>query len=153
MIADMAGSSAAGGSGKGEEYRTRAAPDKPALSKRPGNGDNAVMTHRTLKYHALALVLATALAGAAACSPGRDATGIDTDRFVDVVVELRRAAFELRGDPATFELRRDSILDDAGVTEDQLRAYVERHGTDLEHMAEVWAAINTRLAEPPPEVQ
>jgi hypothetical protein len=91
-----------------------------------------------------AALLAVALT---ACGPANDATGIGRDRFVDVVVELRLAALETRGDVAAFEARKAEILRAADVTEDEMRAYVERHGEDLEHMAEVWGAINRRLSD------
>jgi hypothetical protein len=90
------------------------------------------------------LLIAGALLG---CARGDDGTGLRTDRFVDVVVELRQAALDLRDDPAAYDVRKGQILRDAGVTEDQLRAYVEVHGTDLDHMAEVWRSINQRLSE------
>jgi hypothetical protein len=82
-----------------------------------------------------------------ACAGADDAAVIETDRFIDVVVELRRAAIELRHDPAAYEARRDQVLGSAGVTEAQLRTYVERRGTDLDHMAGVWSTINSRMSE------
>jgi hypothetical protein len=98
----------------------------------------------------IVLLLACALAG---CARGEEATGLDADRFVDVVVELRRSAIELRHDPGAYEARKEQVLTDAGVTEAQLREYVERRGTDLDHMAEVWRTINTRMAEADAGVQ
>jgi hypothetical protein len=83
----------------------------------------------------------------AACASAEDAGVLETDRFIDVVVELRRAAIELSQDPPAYEARRDRILDSAGVTEAQLRTYVERRSTDLEYMAGVWSTINSRMSE------
>jgi hypothetical protein len=91
------------------------------------------------------VMLAAALL--AACGAGSGAPGLTDERFVTVVVELRRAAAETRGNPGAYPARRDSILQAAGVTEDQLRAYVDAHGGDLRHMAEIWADVNRRLAE------
>jgi hypothetical protein len=84
-----------------------------------------------------------------------DGAGLSTDRFVDVIVELRRAAEETRATPADFTARRDQILRDASVTEEELRAYVERHGRDVAHMATVWETVNRRLADLPddPDLQ
>lgn len=83
------------------------------------------------------------------CGRGRG-TDLSQERFVDVMVELRQAAEQARGDTASFALRRDQVLSEAGVTHDQLQAYVEARGHDLRHMAEVWEAINARLSERPP---
>lgn len=82
-----------------------------------------------------------------ACSLGADATGLSDERFIAVVVELRRATEHTRSDSEQFPVLRDSILDAAGVTEAQLRAYVDAHAGDLRHMAEIWSTINRRLAE------
>jgi hypothetical protein len=62
-------------------------------------------------------------------------------------VELRRAANEAAGDTAAFAARREQILLDAGVTEEQLHAYVEAHGRNAEYMARIWETINTRLSD------
>ncbi|HSJ05351.1 MAG TPA: hypothetical protein VK936_01530 [Longimicrobiales bacterium] len=83
----------------------------------------------------------------AACGAGAGTTGLTDERFTAVVVDLRRAAEETRGNPGAFPARRDAVLQAAGVTEDQLRAYVDRHAGDLRHMAGIWADVNRRLAE------
>jgi hypothetical protein len=82
----------------------------------------------------------------AACAR-EPATGISDEQFIDVVVELRRAAVEHREDHEAFQARKDAILQQSGVEEEQLRQYVEVRGRDLQHMAEVWATINERLSE------
>lgn len=84
-----------------------------------------------------------------ACGSGGDATGLSDERFIEVVVELRRAAAQTRADPDAFTMRRDSILEAAGVTEAQVRGYVDAHAEDLRHMATIWATINERLGETP----
>jgi hypothetical protein len=94
------------------------------------------------------LVMLAAAALLTACGAGSGTTGLTDERFVTVVVELRRAAEETRGNPGAFPARRDSILQAAGVTEDQLRAYVDVHAGDLRHMAEIWADVSRRLADP-----
>jgi hypothetical protein len=80
------------------------------------------------------------------CSPGADSTVVSSDSFIQVMVDLRRAANEAAGDTAAFAARREQILLDAGVTEEQLHAYVEAHGRDVGHMARVWETINSRLS-------
>lgn len=100
--------------------------------------------------HMIPLCLALVLAG---CGGGAGSGTVDTDRFIDVVVALRSAAVELRHDTAAYDQRKDRILHDAGITEGELRAYVEHHGADLAHMAHVWQTINARMAEAEASVQ
>jgi hypothetical protein len=95
-----------------------------------------------MRRHLLILAAATALVG---CGRDGDATGVSDDRFVSVVVELRRAANETRADHGAWEARKQQILREAGVTEEQLRAYVGEHSRDLRHMAGIWEAINEGL--------
>ena len=82
----------------------------------------------------------------AACR-GAEPTSIERDVFVATVVELRQAAMETRNEPGLWEARKAQVLQRHGVTESDLQAYVEVRGTDVEHMAEVWNAINSELAE------
>jgi hypothetical protein len=124
----------------------RTAPARDLLSRvarnRPIREDNRMKT---------ALLLLLVLTSVA-CNRDGAGTGLADDRFVDVVVELRRASLESQGDPATFAARREAILREASVTEEQLRGYVEAHGRDIDHMAEIWDSINARLSAPaPPE--
>jgi hypothetical protein len=95
---------------------------------------------RHLLYGLLALALLGACRGPAP-------TAIDRDRFVETVVELRQAAMETRSEPAAYEARKAQVLQRQGVSEAELREYVEVHGRDVEHMAEVWNAINNELTE------
>lgn len=94
-----------------------------------------------------AVLLLVCLALLAGCGRSADATGLDDDRFIDVMVQLRRAAERTRGEPDSFPPRRDRILGDAGVTQEQLLEYVETHGADIARMAAVWDSINRRLGE------
>jgi hypothetical protein len=81
------------------------------------------------------------------CGTNAETTGVTSDSFIEVMVELRRTANEAAGDTVAFAARREQILLDAGVTEEQLREYVEAHGRNVEHMARIWEMINTRLAD------
>jgi hypothetical protein len=92
------------------------------------------------------------LAAVAALGCGREGAGttLAETRFIEVMVELRRAALRAP-DPGVYEAEKQQILRNAGVTEAELRAYVERHGRDLEHMAAVWESINVRLSQPEDE--
>jgi hypothetical protein len=94
----------------------------------------------------LALIV-LCLAASGACDRADDGTGLSQTGFVDVIADLRRASVSAP-DPAAFAVRKEQILRDAGVTEDQLRAYITAHQRDLRHMAAVWESINVRLADP-----
>jgi hypothetical protein len=94
---------------------------------------------------ALALVLS-------ACSGDNDAFGAEDEQFVETMVELRRAALSAGTDTARFEALRRAILEEQGVTEDELRAYVAARADDLNHMATVWDSVAARLSpEPAPQ--
>lgn len=89
------------------------------------------------------LILATLLL--AACSGGDTAMDPEDDRFIRTIVELRTAALE---NPGGYAAEKAQILADNGVTEEALRAYIQRHVDDLSHLAAVWDTINARLARP-----
>ena len=85
-----------------------------------------------------------------ACA-GEEGTLAATDeQFIETIVELRRAALEAGADTARFEDLRAAILEERGVTEDDLRAYVAGHADDLRHMATIWDTISARLSETDP---
>lgn len=94
-----------------------------------------------------AVLLLVCLSLLAGCGRGTDATGLDDDRFIDVMVRLRDVAEQTRAQPDSFAVRRDRVLEEAGVTREQLLSYVERRGSDLSHMAAIWDSINRRVAE------
>jgi len=108
--------------------------------------------HATMSAMRRFLYTACCAAVLAACA-GADATAIDRDRFVTTVVELRQAAMQTRGDPDAYDALRAQILQANGVTEEELRQYVEVHGENVDHMAEVWNDINTRLTDRSTEIQ
>lgn len=88
------------------------------------------------------LVLGLTVVGACAEEPqGPD---LDTDTFIDVMVQLRRAQ-TWETTPAEFEQRRAEILREAGVTDSVLVQWARARGTDVTFMAEVWDSINARL--------
>ena len=100
-----------------------------------------------LSMRLLLLGLALLLSGC-----GEDsAFGASDERFVQTMVELRRAALEAGTDTAEFMRLRSAVLEDQGVTEEELRAYVRARGGDPDHMAEVWDSVVSRLTEPEPE--
>ena len=101
-----------------------------------------------LSMRALALGLALLLSG---CAAEENTFGASDERFVQTMVELRRAALTAGVDTAEFMRLRDAVLNERGVTEEELRAYVEARGGDLDHMAAVWDSVVSRLSDPEPE--
>ena len=87
---------------------------------------------------ALALVMS-------ACSADDGAFGAEDEQFVATMVELRQAALTAGTDTARFEALRRTVLEEQGVTEEELRAYVTARAGDLNHMATVWDSVAARL--------
>lgn len=90
----------------------------------------------------LAILLVTL--GSVACGESTDAATIERGEFVETYVALRTAALQ-RGMAAVDEPLRDSVLAEAGVTEEELLTFADVHGGDLEFMRGVWADVSARL--------
>lgn len=106
------------------------------------------------------LLLGLGLVTVGACGD-REPTGGDapirTTEFVEIIVALRAAEMEIEQSvppdsvqPA-FALRKSDILDQYGVTEDDVRAFVEQHHARPGFLAEVWDTIAQRLRAQPPQ--
>ena len=87
------------------------------------------------------LVALLALGGGAACDASAE-EGMARGDFVATYIDLRRATVAGELDAAT----RDSILAAHGTSEEELRAYVERHADDPEAIADTWREIVDRTA-------
>lgn len=93
-------------------------------------------------------LVALLLLAAGACDPGfaEPASGetISEDTFVEVMVELRRAAahWEFRRIP---EEERNSILAEYGLGPEDLLRFAEIHGRDVPRMNRVWTRVEARL--------
>ena len=72
---------------------------------------------------------------------------LPAEAFVDVLVAVRQAAREA-GSPEAFAARRDAILEEAGVTEAELQAFVDEGVHDPKRLAEAWDSAATRLRAP-----
>jgi hypothetical protein len=101
---------------------------------------------------ATSAVLAAALlvVGLAACEGGipgseRERT-IPRETFIQAMVDLRLAAVESPGDPVT-QARRDRVLEELGVTPEQLVHFAEVHGRNVPYMNDVWNEVQQRLLE------
>lgn len=103
----------------------------------------------TVKALQLLLTSLLALLTLTACDPGFPSSEgdapIDRDTFVAVYVELRVEALHWDGGRLP-EGERDRILQEHGVTADDLRAFVQAHGRDVPYMTQVWTEVDERLA-------
>lgn len=89
---------------------------------------------------AIALVTVTAACG----SDGPDT--IDRQAFIDTYVDLRVAA--LTSETGTVsDADRTRILQEHGVTEDDLLTFADVHGRDAVFMRDVWDEVERRLDE------
>lgn len=106
-------------------------------------------------------------AGATACRPPPAEADLLTDSaYVEMMARLgflRREA-ERRGAPpeARDDDARRAVLEEHGVTEDQLRRYAAERGRDPEHMQQIWERIAKKVdrlsratspGEPEPDVR
>lgn len=80
-----------------------------------------------------------------ACGAERSGPGLTDEEFIATMVELRRAAQAAGSDTARFEAVRREVLERRGVTEAELRAFVESPERDLRELAEVWDSVAARL--------
>jgi len=92
----------------------------------------------------LGIILATT--GCDALFPDEDADAIDRSTFIETQVQLRLAAADAEPDQLS-QAQRDSILDEQGVTDEHLAAFLAVHGSDEEFMAEVWADVDRKVLE------
>jgi nucleotide-binding universal stress UspA family protein len=93
----------------------------------------------------LLALLAPAAAGCGGQHPAAaPARPIESDQFIEVYLELRRAAAATDSAPA-FEDRKDEILGRHGITGQELLDYIERNSADLGKLTAVWDTIYQRL--------
>ena len=100
------------------------------------------------------LLLLMGIAGGAAAACGDDGRGaeadaIDRDTFVATYVDLRRASLEAGGG-AIEAADRERILQEHGVTEEDLLRFADVHGADVAYMRGVWDEVQARLEPPAP---
>jgi enamine deaminase RidA (YjgF/YER057c/UK114 family) len=100
----------------------------------------------------LTAVVLTLLA-AMACSSEDSVEVISREQFVEAYVELRSIS-QRSLDEAIPLAERDRVLQELGLTPEDLEEFVELHGTDPTFMYEVWEEVDTRFREmrstPPP---
>lgn len=88
------------------------------------------------------LALLALIAVAYGCDDGAGQGGIGRSEFVRAFVDLREAT--VRG--TLDSVRLDSILTEHGVTEAELRAYVEAHSADPDALAATWREVLDSVA-------
>lgn len=94
------------------------------------------MTRSTLALLACLLV---------ACGQGTGPeVSIDREAFVSTYVALRVATLTGGFERLPPDVR-DSVLDEHGVTEEQLLDFAEAHGRDIRFMERIWDEIEARL--------
>jgi hypothetical protein len=99
----------------------------------------------------VALMVAGLLAaGLTACDGGvpgseRERT-IPRETFIRAMVELRLLASESPEDRVA-STRRDRLLEELGVTSEQLIRFAEVHGRNVPYMNDVWNEVHQRLLD------
>jgi hypothetical protein len=92
------------------------------------------------------LLLVAFLAGGCSEPPTEAAQTIPTDSFIEAMVALRTSpvmgssGFLPAGEP-------ERILGERGLTPEDVRLFVEVHGTNVPMMTDIWTEIEARVAE------
>jgi hypothetical protein len=81
-----------------------------------------------------------------ACDGEAPTTTVDRETFIETYVELRRAALQSPDRKISPE-RKQEILSARGITEDDLLAFAEAYGRDVDAMVAVWTEIEQRIAQ------
>ena len=89
------------------------------------------------------MLLVAAAVGLVSCRR-EPAAPLAQETFIEIMVSLRRASTE-SADQADFEARKQVILERAGVTEDELRAYARRAPRDARALSDAYDSISARL--------
>jgi hypothetical protein len=96
------------------------------------------------------LLLAAALQAAIGCSVGDSGRGsvqvISREAFIEAYVELRVASHGYRDQVVPLAVR-DQILQDLGLTPEDLLTFVEVHGENVGFMFEIWEEVDARFRE------
>ena len=95
----------------------------------------------------LALVGAVGFVG---CAADGDTRVISREEFVEAYVALRLAALEESDgsdDTPISPEARERVLDEQGVTEEELLRFAEIRGGDMVYMKELWSDVERRMGE------
>ena len=69
---------------------------------------------------------------------------IERDLFVQTYVEIRMTAL-YNGSRTITPAQKEEVLAERGVSEDDLRLFIETHGPDLAYMRDLWADIEAEI--------
>ena len=89
---------------------------------------------------------AVTVLGAVACSSGNSQDVISREQFVEAYVELRSISQRYMDDDVPLA-ERDRVLQELGLTPEDLLEFVDVHGADATFMHEVWEEVDTRFRE------
>jgi hypothetical protein len=96
------------------------------------------------------ILLAVALLPGASCtscdSEGGKGAIISREAFIQAYVELRVEALGTPGEELPLE-RRDQILENLGLSEEDLLNFVEARGRDIQFMRRVWEEVDSIMTE------
>jgi hypothetical protein len=96
------------------------------------------------------ILLAAALLFGASCTSGdsgrEQGTIISREAFIQAYVELRVEALGTPGEEVPLE-RRDQILENLGLDEEDLLNFVEKRGRDIQFMRRVWEEVDSIMTE------
>ena len=90
---------------------------------------------------------AAALLAAAGCEEEGPAETISREVFVETYVALRVAELRERTDDGISAEARERVLAGQGVTEEELLAFADVHGPDVNFMEQLWEDVEERLEE------
>ena len=82
-----------------------------------------------------------------ACRPGTEGTRVTREEYIDIYVEILRAAEAAPDSLAASDSAR-AILARREISEDDLLDFARQHAEDPEYLANVWLEIETRLRNP-----
>lgn len=88
--------------------------------------------------------LAAALIFAAGCNEDAPET-ISREAFIETYMALRIAELSESGGEVISAEARERVLDEQGVTEEELFGFAEVHGGDVDFMKEVWKEVDSLL--------
>lgn len=83
-----------------------------------------------------------------ACEPESSPTAITRDEYIELYVEILRAASEERDALEASERARE-ILERRGYAPEDLNEFTRQHSDDPAYLANVWGQIEMRLREKP----
>jgi hypothetical protein len=69
---------------------------------------------------------------------------VDRETFIQVYLELRVAALDSE-DASIVQVDRERILEKYGITAEDMVAFADAHGSDVDYMRDLWNEIEIRL--------